>query len=175
MKVDNRAFWIVCIGVIAITAYLRAQSLQTKAAAAVPVTAAPAQSPAPRRPHPIPDSPMPPDNFAANSDAQAGDDSPVTVDSSELPQQQAQTSAPTGDNAAENGNEDDLTNTDDIGDLADPSPTNNSLQFSDRDMLRVMMTQMTDSEQQSFRMMWFTMTPDDRQDFLDQLRGQQGG
>jgi hypothetical protein len=176
MEISNKAFGIICLGVVAVTVYVRAQSLhspaQTVVVAEAPKTVEPTVK---QRHHGIPDSPLPPDPYAsATTDQTPSDDAPITVEAvptaPSQPPAPAATTQPADAAGSDSAAEDDLTYQDDIGPMADDVPTNNSVQLSDRDMLRIMMNSMPDQQQNSFRMMWFTMTPDDRQDFLDQLR-----
>jgi len=182
MEISNKAFGIICVGVIVVTVYVRAQSVHSDAAPVTVVQAPKVVAQTPQRRHGIPDSAMPPDQSATTADDQPiADDAPITL--STAPVDQSQNAAPAAKTPAPNtaptdgndGQEDDLTYTDDIGPMAEAAPTNNAIQLSDRDMLRIMLGSMPVDQQESFRLMWFNMTPDDRQGFLDQLRDTQNG
>lgn len=177
MNVSNRTFIVFCILVVAGAAFVRAQILQKgnkPALVEAPATQVVAKTEVQHRS--IPDSAMPAlPPLDATSDPQAGDDGPVTVDAQAPAKQPDKQPAVNDPNA---NNDDDLIYQDDIGDdtQTPPANNNNGMQIPDRVMLQMMLNEMTPQQEQSFRMMWFTMTPDDRQDFLDQLRGQdQGG
>jgi len=180
MEISNKSFVVFCVAVAAVAVYVRAQSVHSTAAPAPAVEAPRTVVKAPVRHHGIPDSPMPPDPYANSGEDQAGvDNAPVTLEATpDTPPPVA--TAPKAPEAAEttdgNGQED-LTYVDDLGDMADPAPaTTNEWQLSDRDMVRVLLGSMPEEQRDSFRIMWFNMSPDDRQTFLDQMRGsQQGG
>jgi len=187
MEISNKTFGIFCVVVVGVTVYVRAQSIRPEVhpTAIASDTQTVASAPKPKRRRPIPDSALPPDVYASSNLDQSGlDAAPVTLDAVPLPTPTATTPpatppvAPSTTPAADPnaGSEEDLTYQDDLGPMADAAPTNNTIQLTDRDMLRIMLTAMPEQQRDSFRLMWFTMSPDDRQGFLDQLRGdQQGG
>jgi len=50
------------------------------------------------------------------------------------------------------------------------------LEPTDRDLLRMMMGTISPRQREEFRALWFTMSPDDRQNIIDEVRGNlQGG
>lgn len=177
MEISNKAFGVFCVAVVVVTVYVRAQSLQQKPAqpeVAVESTKVERVAQSTKKHHGIPDSPMPPDPFADSNVQATVADSSATVD--EAPADETAPPAvaqPAPDAAAATDStlaDDDLTYTDDLGPMDDAVAPNNPPQLSDRDMLRIMLGSMPEEQRESFRLMWFTMSPDDRQDFLDQLR-----
>jgi hypothetical protein len=184
MEISNKAFGIICVTVVVVAAYVRAQTLHSTATT---TTTAVVEAPkvvarAPKKRHGIPDSALPPSPVDASSDDQSiAGDTPITVDSVVPDQPPAapvakQPAAQPAETDNSNTGDEDLTNTDDLGSMAQNAPADNSLELSDRDMLRIMLSAMPNEQRESFRMMWFTMSPDDRQEFLNQLRAsQQGG
>jgi len=178
MEINNKAFWVICVAVVGVTFYVRAQSTQTPAATEAPkITQTVVQKPKPRRP--IPNSAMPPEPPGQTDDQTAQDDTPVTIEA--IPDPAPVAAAPATAPAATQPNDnsanadpsiDDLASIDDIGSLMDPTPADiTAQQNSDRELLRVMIGGLPREQRDAFRLMWYTMSTGDRQDFIDQLRG----
>jgi len=183
MEISNKAFGIFCVAVVAATIYVRAQSKPAQPAVTSEVaTTKPEEAPRPKARRAIPDSPLPVDTVpgidtntpvAIEPEVQADDQNsneplqppaPPATD----PQQPAEDSA-----VASNDAQQDLTYQDDVGQVVDNSAPVPQWQISDRDMLQVMMDAMNREQRDAFRLMWFGMGPDERQDFLDRMRGNQ--
>ena len=183
MEVNNKTFAIFCVAVVAVTFYVRAQSVHTPVSTATEpvVTKAVAEKPTKRRG--IPNSVMPPDLTASTDTQVTADDGTVATDGLPDGQPVAKTqSAVPQINEPINDDQDDVTYQDDVGNLYDANAdteqpqANDGWPISDRDTLRLMMRTMPPDQRDDFRVMWFTMTPDERGDFLDQVRGSlQGG
>jgi len=185
MEVSNRAFGIFCVAVFGVVLYVRAQSVHSPATvAAAPPVVTETVVRAPRVHRGIPDSTLPPDPNAINT---TSDDQPIIV-GGDLPADQAPTSAPaTTDKPATPPAtvtsptvvQENLVDQDDLGDLddvPDTATTNSQLEPTDRDLLRMMMGTISPRQREEFRALWFTMSPDDRQNIIDEVRGNlQGG
>jgi hypothetical protein len=180
MEISNKVFGVICVAIVVVTVVVRAQSMSHPAPVAAVVEEPKVVTQAPKKHHGIPNSALPPDPFAASTDDQSAvADAPVTVDNlppETPPATEAPAAPPKVDEApadAANGGNEDMTYTDDLGPETDgPPPAPNGIQFSDRDVLRIMLASMPPEQRESFRLMWFTMGPDDRQEVIDQLREQ---
>ena len=185
MEISNKTFGVFCVAIVGITVYVRAQSVQSEVKPVAVAAKTEAVEPARKIKRPIPNSTLPPDPFASTPvDQPVVDETPVIV--GDVPGAAPQTVAPgTPNSVAETtpspsadetaAAEEDLSYLDDIGDMASAVPTDNSVEIADRNMFRVIMNTMTNTQRDAFRMMWFTMSPDERLDFLAQLRGEQQG
>jgi len=188
MEISNKTFGIFCLVVVGVTVYVRAQSIHSEPAAPQPptITQSVASTAAPKQHRSIPNSTLPPDMTATTDTQVVSDDQapPGDAQPTETAPGTVQPTTPKVDSStvAVNGQQDDLTEQDDVGDFvgnetdAETPPVNNGWQLSDRDTLRLALQSMPPEQREVFRVMWFSMTPDDRADLLDQIRGtQQGG
>ena len=183
MEISNKTFGIFCVAVVCVTVYVRAQSIDSKQkSVASPPVVTQTVAEKPKRRRGIPNSTLPPDPNAQIDTQPAADDSPVTVEA--VPDNPQVSTLPITPQTSDtpitpNSEQDDLTYQDDLGDLTDPiaadetPPANNGWPLSDRDTLRLMMRTMPEEQRDEFRVMWFSLTPDERSDVLDQIRGSQ--
>ena len=182
MEISNKTFGVICVAVCVVVVYVRAQSIHPAPTAPPPAPEVVAVTEkAPKVRHRIPDSPLPPGmtNDATSDDEPivlAGDITPVAdpVKASVPPSAPPVASAPPS--AAPNSVDESLTYQDDLEDLVPEPQANNTMQLSDRDVLRIMLGTLNQQQRAEFQTLWYTMSPDERQNLIDEVRGsQQGG
>ena len=177
MEISNKTFGVICVAVCVVVVYVRAQSVRPPVQATPPtseVTVAVAKTPTKHRR--IPDSPLPP-GMATEA---TSDDEPIIVASDIAPAPDlakpvasapAVASAPPS--APPPAADDSLTYDDDLSDLSPQNSYNSGMQLSDRDVLRIMLGTLNQQQREEFQTLWYTMTPDERQNLIDEVRGSQ--
>ena len=187
MEISNRTFGLFCVAMVGVVIYVRAESVRpTVVVAAPPVAVAENETKRPTKKHGIPDSSVPPEMNPVGG----MDDQPILVNGGVDPDQPVPLpmSAPTDAPAAPAATppptdaapqDESLANQDDISDvvanLADQQQQANQMQITDRDVLRLMLSSLNGRQRQELEALWYTMSPDDRQDLIDQVRGTQQG
>ncbi len=190
MEISNRTFGLFCVAMVGVVVFVRAQSSKAPVVVvAAPTEVARVESKQPARKHGIPDSTVPPEmNMSIGTDDQpilVGSDAnidrpvPLPMDPSPSAPPAAPASTPQPDPNADASN---LASQDDIsGDVASlmdqqqQEQVSNDMQISDREVLRLMMSSMNRRQREELAALWYTMSPDDRQNLLDQVRGSQQG